>query len=61
MSFLPFKSHSNLIKQGLLWDLLPVNAGDAIPSLVQEEILKKGMATHSSILARENPMDREAW
>ena len=23
--------------------------------------LKKGMATHSSVLCLENPMDREAW
>ena len=61
LSFLPFKSHSNLIKQGLLWELLPVNAGDAVPSPAREETLEKGMATHSSILAWENPMDREAW
>ena len=61
LSFLPFKSHSNLIKQGLLWELLPVNAGDAVPSPAREETLEKGMATHSSILAWENPMDRGAW
>ena len=30
-------------------------------SLGQEDSLVKEMATHSSILAWENPMDREAW
>ena len=30
-------------------------------SLGGEDPLKKEMATHSSILAWENPMDREAW
>ena len=27
----------------------------------QEDTLEKGMATHSSILAWKNPMDRGAW
>ena len=30
-------------------------------SLGQEDPLEKEMATHSSILALENPMDGEAW
>ena len=30
-------------------------------SLGQEDPLEKGMATHSSILAWENPRDRGAW
>ena len=30
-------------------------------SLSQEDPLEEEMATHSSILARENPMDRGAW
>ena len=30
-------------------------------SLGQEDALEKEMATHSSILAWENPMDRGAW
>ena len=30
-------------------------------SLSQEDPLEEEMATHSSILAGENPMDREAW
>ena len=29
--------------------------------LVQEDLLEKGMASHSSILALRNPMDRGAW
>ena len=32
-----------------------------VQSLGQEDALEKEMATHSSILAWENPMDREAW
>ena len=31
-----------------------------VQSLVQEDPLEKGMTTHSSILALENPMDRGA-
>ena len=30
-------------------------------SLGQEDPLEKKMATHASILALENPMDRGAW
>ena len=32
-----------------------------VRSLGQEDPLEKGMATHSSILCLENPMDRGAW
>ena len=32
-----------------------------IQSLGQEDPLEKEMATHSSILAWKNPMDRGAW
>ena len=32
-----------------------------VQSLGQEDLLEKEMATHSSILAWKNPMDREAW
>ena len=41
----------------------PANARDLrhIQSLGQEDPLEKGMATHSSILALENPMDSGAW
>ena len=37
------------------------NAGDLAQSLDWEDPLEKGMATHSSILARRIPMDRGAW
>ena len=42
---------------------LPANAGDIrnIGSVPWEDPLKKEMATHSSILAWRNPMDRGAW
>ena len=30
-------------------------------SLGWEDLLEEGMATHSSILCLENPMDREDW
>ena len=33
----------------------------AVWSLGQEDPLEEGMATHSSILALENPVDRGAW
>ena len=32
-----------------------------VPSLGQEDPLEKEMSTHSSILAWENPMERESW
>ena len=32
-----------------------------IRSLGQEDPLEEGMATHSSTLALENPMDRGVW
>ena len=32
-----------------------------VKSLSWEDPLEKGMATHSSILARRIPMDRGAW
>ena len=32
-----------------------------VPSLVLEDPLEEGMATHSSILGLENPMDRGIW
>ena len=32
-----------------------------VPSLVWEDPLEEGMATHSSILGLENPTDRGAW
>ena len=32
-----------------------------VRSLVQEDPLEESVATHSSILVLENPMDRGAW
>ena len=32
-----------------------------VQSLGWEDVLEKEMATHSNILALENPMDRGAW
>ena len=32
-----------------------------VRSLGWEDSLEKGMATHSSVLGLENPMDRGAW
>ena len=37
------------------------NTGDLGQSLDWEDLLEKKMATHSSILAWENSMDRGAW
>ena len=42
----------------------PANAGDrgdAYVILDQQDPLEGGMATHSSIVGLENPMDRGAW
>ena len=40
---------------------LAYNAGDWVRSLGREDTLEEGMATHSSILGLENPMDRGTW
>ena len=40
---------------------LPAMQETQVRSLGQEDPLEKDMATHSSILALENPMDRGAW
>ena len=40
---------------------LPKPEEPLVPSLGWENLLKEGMATHSSILALENPMDRGSW
>ena len=39
---------------------LPAMQGTWVQSLGGEEALEEGMATHSSILAGKNPMDRRA-
>ena len=40
---------------------LPAVQQTWVRSLGREDPLEKEMATHSSILGLENPMDREAW
>ena len=40
---------------------LPVTQETWVQSLVGEDPLEKEMATHSSIFAHGNPMDRGAW
>ena len=40
---------------------LPAVLETGVGSLGQEDPLEKGMATHSSILAPENLMDKGAW
>ena len=40
---------------------LPATLETQVRSLGWEDPLEKGMTTHSSILALENPMDRGAW
>ena len=39
----------------------PVMQGTLVQTLSQEDPLEKQVATHSSILAWEIPMDRGAW
>jgi len=40
---------------------LPATWDTRVQSLGREDPLKKGMATHSSIVAWRIPIDREAW
>ena len=40
---------------------LPTMRETQVQSLGQEDLLEKEMATHSSTLCLENPMDGEAW
>ena len=40
---------------------LPTVQETRVQNLGGEDPLEKGTATHSSILAWKNPMDREAW
>ena len=41
--------------------ILPMMQEMWVQSLDHEDPLEKEMATHSSILARDNPMDTGAW
>ena len=40
---------------------LPAIQETQVQSLDRKDPVKKEMATHSSILAKENPLDRGAW
>ena len=40
---------------------LPTMRETQVQSLGREDLLEKEMATHSSILGLENPMDRGTW
>ena len=40
---------------------LPTMRETQVQSLDREDLLEKEMATHSSILGLENPMDRGTW
>ena len=40
---------------------MPTMQETRVQSLGQEDLLEKEMATHSSTLCLENPMDGEAW
>ena len=40
---------------------LPAVQETWVQSLGREDPLEEGMATHSSVLGLENPMDRGAW
>ena len=44
-----------------IYKRLPTMQETRVQSLGREDPLEKEMATHSSILAMENPMDRGAW
>ena len=46
---------------GLAVKNLPAAQETQVRSLGQEDPLVQGMATHSSILAWENPVDRGSW
>ena len=40
---------------------LPTMQETSVRSLGPDDVMEKEMATHSSILCLENPMDRGAW
>ena len=49
------------IKLAQMVKRLPTMHETRVPSLGWEDLLEKGMATHSRILAIDNPMEREGW
>ena len=48
-------------KKKYIYIYISTNAGDLKDSLGWKDSLEEEMAIHSSILALENPMDRESW
>ena len=54
-----FLRRSNWVSQWLSSKESACNAGDAGPTMVQEDSLEDGMATHSSILAWRIPWTEE--
>ena len=59
LQYLPSYLGFSLVAQRL--KRLPAMRETRVQSLGQEDPLEKEMATHSSILGLENPMDRGAW
>ena len=56
---LPYLPLASLVAQTVKH--LPATRETRVRSLGQEDPLEKEMATHSSILAWKNPMDRGVW
>ena len=54
-----FVHYASLVSQ--MVKNLPAKQETQVQSLGKEDTVEKGMATYSSILAWENPMDRGAW
>ena len=50
-----------ILQQEQILRVAVLGMGDQIQSLGWEDPLETEMATHSSILGLENPMDGEAW
>ena len=59
INFLPWIFWASLMAQ--MVKILPAMQEAWVQSLDQEDLLKKGMATHSSVLAWRIPMDRGVW
>ena len=59
--FIHFSAYFISLSAGSGVKNLPANTGDAGSIPGEEDPLEKEMATHSSILALENPMDRGVW
>ena len=57
--FVPHKARTSLVAQTV--KNLPAVQETCVQSLVWEDSLEEGMATHSSVLAWRIPMDRGTW